>query len=1084
MKLPAYSIITLTHSRPKYLGELLISLDQQTHLPERVVVVLNGKGQSTKILQAYRKLKRRKSPYSLLWLESPESNVPESFNLALEKIETDWIAPLGDDDLVTPLRFESQLTLIGQRRATLSAGAADFIDAEGNALSPQHPVSLYYENAWESTDPLRHYFLNNRIVASTQIFRTEDVRRVGGMNPRLLLTHDFDLTLKLMCPDNFCFDRERNTKYRVHSGGLFAENREAALIEMGYIINQLEADPSSILHQLLRANVSAAWRNLLTFPAYPYKFLSYVIAQRDGFAGRSQSNPIFHLIDERERELLTFALENTDRIVSAEYAKDLESDLTRVNLKLHALEESPAVQLSTALQDLKRQPSSAYKLPLLLAKFSIPPRLREGVNRWALRKQAESLPSAFKNLPRRLAWKVLASRRSETIENTHWPSDQPLVSVIVPCFNYGHFLPEAVRSVLEQTWKDVEVIIVEGGSTDEKTVGVVRQLEGGRVRCFYQESPSKVGENRLFGMKKVRGKYVVFLDADDSFEPTYLEKAVYVMETTGVDLVTPFVRLYGDKDLIRTALQTKDTDVWITWGIPLPEIFEANACSTAATFRYEFWRDQQIGYCLEAGLELEDWDFWLRFATAGARFRVISEPLHLHRLHGASLTDSLTKDYQSHVEKLKTKWRPIFSNRRNLFKSRIRQNERTLVRNPEINLDRWESGGNGSRKIQLLLAVPWLDVGGSSVLLSEVFTNLTKSNFEVTVVATTTELGNQAEGISLYAKYSQAIFNLNQFLDEKEKADFLLHLVRSRQPDLMLLVGSSLAYETLDEMRKAAPSMKVVDHLYNSVGHVQNNHKFRHAIDFNIVANDEVKDTLTRLGEDPARIRPILHGIDATHFSPENLAFRKAQKLDPWRDGLRRFTFGFLGRLSEEKAPEDILKLAKRIPEARFLFCGTGPMQSDLLGLAKNLEVEDRVRFLGRHANALEFYRSVDAIVIPSRVEGLPLVLLESMALGIPTLASEVGHIGKVIDPGINGFIFPSGDLEKLEASARKAMALSPEARLYLGRMARETVLQGYTLADCTRNYEATFLSLLDPVKIPSRARADIPLEGQPPRLD
>jgi hypothetical protein len=110
-----------------------------------------------------------------------------------------------------------------------------------------------------------------------------------------------------------------------------------------------------------------------------------------------------------------------------------------------------------------------------------------------------------------------------------WPADRPLVTVVIPSFNYGRFLGEAVDSVLAQTFTNIEVIVVEGGSTDPESRRVACALDRPRVRIVEQHEPHLVGANRNFGICHARGKYVCCLDADDLLAPTYIEKAVFLL---------------------------------------------------------------------------------------------------------------------------------------------------------------------------------------------------------------------------------------------------------------------------------------------------------------------------------------------------------------------------------------------------------------------------------------------------------------------------------------------------------------------------------------------------------------------------
>src|SRR4030042_4018515 len=100
----------------------------------------------------------------------------------------------------------------------------------------------------------------------------------------------------------------------------------------------------------------------------------------------------------------------------------------------------------------------------------------------------------------------------------------PTVSVIIPTYNYAHFLFEAVKSVLDQTYKDFELIIIDDGSTDN-TKDVVDNImkKSNVIRYFYQVNQG-LSAARNHGIRVAKGEYIALLDADDIWSDKFLEK--------------------------------------------------------------------------------------------------------------------------------------------------------------------------------------------------------------------------------------------------------------------------------------------------------------------------------------------------------------------------------------------------------------------------------------------------------------------------------------------------------------------------------------------------------------------------------
>ena len=124
------------------------------------------------------------------------------------------------------------------------------------------------------------------------------------------------------------------------------------------------------------------------------------------------------------------------------------------------------------------------------------------------------------------AQKVVCQKKLQT----QWPVEKPLVSVIIPCYNYGRFLREAVESVVAQTFQRFEILVINDGSTDELTRRVLDELCYAKTRVIHQKNQG-LAETRNNGAVLATGKYICYLDADDSIEPTYLEKALSVLES-------------------------------------------------------------------------------------------------------------------------------------------------------------------------------------------------------------------------------------------------------------------------------------------------------------------------------------------------------------------------------------------------------------------------------------------------------------------------------------------------------------------------------------------------------------------------
>jgi len=223
----------------------------------------------------------------------------------------------------------------------------------------------------------------------------------------------------------------------------------------------------------------------------------------------------------------------------------------------------------------------------------------------------------------------------------------PAVSVIVPCFNYGHLLGETLESLGRQSLGDWECIVVDDGSTDN-TEAVARAYASKDERFSYQVQENRgLSAARNAGLRIARGEYAQLLDSDDLLEAQKLKEHVNFLERhEEYSLVygsMRFFRVRGASMVYARGRNGVDIDWMKMWpdtnDAMLSALVEGNQFPvSAAVFRRSVIDD--IGYFDEALPSHEDWEFWLRLAFAGKRFFGLDEPgtRTLIREHGESLT--------------------------------------------------------------------------------------------------------------------------------------------------------------------------------------------------------------------------------------------------------------------------------------------------------------------------------------------------------------------------------------------------------------------------------------------------------------
>jgi len=204
----------------------------------------------------------------------------------------------------------------------------------------------------------------------------------------------------------------------------------------------------------------------------------------------------------------------------------------------------------------------------------------------------------------------------------------PAVSVIVPCYNLGEFLDEAVESVLSQTWQDFEILIVDDGSTDASTTALLANYTRPKTRVI--RTPHRgLAAARNTGVEQATGRYLCALDADDRLLPTFLERTVEVLESNPkLTFCSAWLRTFGEEQWN-----------WTPTRCDLPTLLWEDTVLTAALVR----RADVVeigGYDTEMPEQgYEDWDLWLRLVSSGRAGTILPEILfEYRRRHGSMST--------------------------------------------------------------------------------------------------------------------------------------------------------------------------------------------------------------------------------------------------------------------------------------------------------------------------------------------------------------------------------------------------------------------------------------------------------------
>jgi O-antigen/teichoic acid export membrane protein/GT2 family glycosyltransferase/2-polyprenyl-3-methyl-5-hydroxy-6-metoxy-1,4-benzoquinol methylase len=226
--------------------------------------------------------------------------------------------------------------------------------------------------------------------------------------------------------------------------------------------------------------------------------------------------------------------------------------------------------------------------------------------------------------------------RSDKTAGNHFDSkDAPTVSVIMPAYRAAEYIGDALESVLNQTYTDYEIIVVNDGSPD--TDDLEQALEAYRDKIHYISQENRgCSAARNVAVRVARGGLVAFLDADDCWEPEYLQQQVTFLESNpSVDLVYADALLVGDSPLAgRTFMRTTPSRGEVT----LQSLLEARCTVLLSGTLVRRQSILAVGLFDERLRCSEDYDLWLRLAMNGGRLAYQRKVLLSKRIHAASLS--------------------------------------------------------------------------------------------------------------------------------------------------------------------------------------------------------------------------------------------------------------------------------------------------------------------------------------------------------------------------------------------------------------------------------------------------------------
>jgi len=649
--------------------------------------------------------------------------------------------------------------------------------------------------------------------------------------------------------------------------------------------------------------------------------------------------------------------------------------------------------------------------------------------------------------------------------------NQPLVSIILPTYNREGYTKRAIRSALSQTYKNIELIIIDDDSTDE-TPKIISELSRKDSRIIILRNETNLGfvKSLNIGIRRSQGKYIARLDDDDIWlDQKKLEKQVEFLEKN-----PDYVLVGGgmikidekDKEIARYLFPEKDNDIRKSILIDNPfthstVVFRKDVFEQTGGYKYE----EEFGFFADRALWLKLGKFG-KFYNFPDYFTYYLEPqdkrsdckIRRRLKANIKLRKKYRRDYPGFYKSLlvclsryfysflpfRKALRPLFLKLRNIifgppaYKSFKTNN---IILFPSVRAPKEEK--------TKVCQVASVDLTVRFLLLRQI-QFLKKQGFKVSSVCSkgkwTQEIeahGIKVKTVKIKRKISPisdliTLFNLIFYFEEENfdivhthtpKAS-LLGQVAAKIAGVPIIINTIHGYYFTENTgflkRKFFILIEKIAALFSDLIFFQSKEDMETC----------VKEKIFNL----KKIRFLGNGINLKRFNPQRFS---SEFIDKKKNNLginpAVKIIGMVGRLVKEKGYLELFeafqKVLEKFPQILLLIVGqldTEKRDSLKPEIVKKYKIGDKIKFLGLREDIEEIYPLMDIFVLPSWREGFPRSVLEASAMGKPVIATDIRGCREAVEDGKTGLLVPVKNPERL-AKAITQLLENPEMAREMG---------------------------------------------------
>jgi glycosyltransferase involved in cell wall biosynthesis/GT2 family glycosyltransferase len=662
-------------------------------------------------------------------------------------------------------------------------------------------------------------------------------------------------------------------------------------------------------------------------------------------------------------------------------------------------------------------------------------------------------------------------------------SGEYLVSVIIPSFNRTSLLYRAISSAINQTYTNLEIIIIDDGSTED-IKKVVDSFHDDRIVFLRHDRNKGVSAARNTGIKHSKGEYVAFLDSDDEWYERKIELQLSDLKCKGNEYLVSYCKreTYDDEmeKVVKYSPPGRDgnrlDDLLFECVITAPSVVAKRACF------------DEVGVFDEQMRFAEDWEMWIRLAKHFSFAYVDDVLVRCHNHRSGRLCDNGGNDF-SHLDRIYNVHADVFRKHRKARAQFLMRQGYTLFRNGNpyiarkfylksmiINPLRFEpivamikSFGKSSNKeeSQMKATKQWkvkshfciikYELQKEDVLLGKLSNLLYPFSKSLTLISLN-YIGpiNVGEGFVTPSPNKKRNFmSRNKYLELLQLRNGFELLRLKPKPDFVVFFTytATMAFPMLIARIRNAKAIKILTGdtrtlIRDDSGHYQIVWSFYTNLmkrimlmltDRIIVESPSILGSYSYLDTYGIKNTPksvIALDVNTNEFRCVN-TFSERQK-----------TVGYIGRLSSEKGIMNLMdaipKVLSQDEDVKFVIIGDGPLREQIERFVLENNLGESVSIIGRasHNQIPSFLNKFKLLVVPSFSEALPSAPREAMACGTPVLASQVGGMVDLIDNGNSSFLLRNNSPEVIADSIIKS--LNHPKLEQISKRARETILERY----------------------------------------